>query len=375
MNLNHEIEKYGKELFGLPTTSFREMHIQQWVQNFCLKNKIDHHFDSWGNIWVGTKSKKLPQGEKIVFVAHMDHPGFHITKNLGKNLWQAQWFGGGPRAHLKNAPVYIANYKKLLTQGTIQNFKFNKEKGRVETLTIKTKKDVDLKNCFGSFDYPGFIKKGSRIYTKSADDLGGVLMTLILAKLLKKESKNTRQSFLGLLTRAEEVGFQGALAAIHLKNIPRNYKFISIETSNYVGRAQMGGGPVIRVGDRATVFDPEISLLIKTLAIDLKKKVKSFNFQVKLLDGGACEATPFNVFGYKAGGIAVPLGGYHNEQENGRPGPEFIDINDMRNLILLGQTVVKNFSKKNLWTKKMRTRLSQSFKNSIPLFKGEGHLK
>ena len=96
-----------------------------------LKNKIYHHFDSWGNIWVGTKSKKLPKGEKIVFVAHMDHPGFHITKKLGKNLWQAQWFGGGPRAHLKNAPVYIANFKKLLTQGKIKDFNFNKEKGRL----------------------------------------------------------------------------------------------------------------------------------------------------------------------------------------------------------------------------------------------------
>ena len=369
MNLNQEIEKYGKELLSLPTTSFREMHVQRWAQNFCIQNKIDCCLDSWGNMWVGTKSAKLPKGEKIVFVAHMDHPGFHITKKLGKNLWQATWFGGGPRAHLKNAPVYIADSKKLLTQGKIQDFNYNKEKGRLETLTIKTKSTQDLKNGFGSFDYPGFRKKGSLIYTKSADDLGGVLMTLILAKLLKKESKTVKNSFLGLLTRAEEVGFQGALGAIHLKNIPRNYKFISIETSNYVGRARMGGGPVIRVGDRATVFDPEISLLIKTLAIDLKKKNKNFVFQVKLLDGGACEATPFNVFGYKASGIAVPLGGYHNEQENGRPGPEFIDLNDMRNLILLGQTVVKNFSKKNLWTGKMRARLSQSFKNSIPLLK------
>ena len=65
-----------------------------------------------------------------------------------------------------------------------------------------------MKNGFGSFDYPGFRKKGSRIYTKSADDLGGVLMTLILAKLLKKQSKKTGKSFLGLITRAEEVGFQ-----------------------------------------------------------------------------------------------------------------------------------------------------------------------
>ena len=369
MSLNYEIEKYGKELLSLPTTSFREMHVQKWVQNFCIQNKIDYSLDSWGNIWVGTKSKKPPKGEKIVFVAHMDHPGFHITKKLGKNLWQARWFGGGPRAYLKNAPVYIANSKKILAYGKIKDFKFNKEKGRMEFITIKTNSLHNLTHGFGSFDYPGFKKKGSLIYTKSADDLGGVLMTLILAKLLKKESKKTKNSFLGLLTRAEEVGFQGALAAIHLKNIPRNYKFISIETSNYVGRAKMGGGPVIRIGDKATVFDPEISLLIKTLAIDLKKKNKNFSFQVKLLDGGACEATPFNVFGYKASGIAVPLGGYHNEQENGRPGPEFIDINDMRNLILLGQTVVKNFSKKNFWTQKMRARLSHSFKNSIPLLK------
>jgi hypothetical protein len=30
------------------------------------------------------------------------------------------------------------------------------------------------------------------------------------------------------------------------------------------------------------------------------------------MDGGSCEATPFCSAGYRAGGVAVPLGNYHN---------------------------------------------------------------
>ena len=53
------------------------------------------------------------------------------------------------------------------------------------------------------------------------------------------------------------------------------------------------------------------------------------------MNGGTCEATPFNLHGVRASGVAVPLGNYHNERANGKPGPEFIDIRDVETAVAL----------------------------------------
>jgi endoglucanase len=54
-----------------------------------------------------------------------------------------------------------------------------------------------------------------------------------------------------------------------------------------------------------------------------------FRYQRKLMDGGACEATAFCASGYRASGLAVPLGNYHNAGDAG-PGiePETVMVSD-----------------------------------------------
>ncbi|HUF32317.1 MAG TPA: hypothetical protein VMN58_03795, partial [Acidimicrobiales bacterium] len=39
--------------------------------------------------------------------------------------------------------------------------------------------------------------------------------------------------------------------------------------------------------------------------------------QRKLMDGGSCEATAFAAAGYRASGLALPLGNYHNGADEG----------------------------------------------------------
>ena len=57
-----------------------------------------------------------------------------------------------------------------------------------------------------------------------------------------------------LFTRAEEVGFVGALAAARLKTIPQRCFVVAMETSTQLPHAKMGDGPILRVGDRASTF-------------------------------------------------------------------------------------------------------------------------
>jgi len=89
-----------------------------------------------------------------------------------------------------------------------------------------------------------------------------------------------------VFTRAEEVGWLGAW---HLGNnwpFGDGSVFLSIETSRPVNGADFNNGPVVRVGDRLSVFDSEaVAVLMRTAS------EQGIRVQRCLLDKGACEAT------------------------------------------------------------------------------------
>ena len=131
-------------------------------------------------------------------------------------------------------------------------------------------------------------------------------------------------------TRAEEVGFLGAW---HLgKHWPFGEKsvFISLENSRPVNGAEIGDGPIVRVGDRLSVFDHEIiSLLMRTAS------EQGIRVQRCLLDAGACEATALQACGIRSGGISLPLGNYHNMDDDENIVPEYVMLDDLKALVNL----------------------------------------
>ena len=52
-----------------------------------------------------------------------------------------------------------------------------------------------------------------------------------------------------------------------------------------------------------------------------------------LMDGGSCEATAYAAFGYRTGGLCLPLGNYHNIGANGRARAEYVSVSDLENLL------------------------------------------
>jgi endoglucanase len=214
-----------------------------------------------------------------------------------------------------------------------------------------------------------------RLYTKAADDLVGCFAIVSTAldlfsggkkKGSKKKAKNT--NFLGLLTRAEEVGFIGAIAHFDLgwlKGSKRTLMAVSLETSRTLPGAEIGKGPVVRLGDRYTVFDPG-KLRVFT---ELAEKTLPGRHQRRIMDGGSCEATAATVFGVPSIGISVPLGNYHNQCFEGGPdsraalgpAPEFVHLDDVQGLLELCKAILKP---KLPWNKPWDKR-QQDFKKSI----------
>jgi endoglucanase len=191
----------------------------------------------------------------------------------------------------------------------------------------------------------------------------------MLDELQRKPSK-PRAGVAVLLTRAEEDGFIGAIAAAREpKLLRRDDLVISIETSAIQPYAQQGDGVIIRVGDRISVFDSALTFFISQQAEQLAKRDKSFKFQRALMPGGACEATAFDVFDFRAAAMCVPLGNYHNmDRQKKKIGPEFIDMNDWKNMLKLFLAVAENVHRFDAALTPLKRRLVKRFDQLKKLF-------
>jgi endoglucanase len=98
---------------------------------------------------------------------------------------------------------------------------------------------------------------------------------------------------------------------------------LSIETSRELPGARPGRGPVIRLGDKACLFDPNATALLDEAA---KRAGKAQRIR---LTGGTCEATAYQTYGYEAGGVAIPLVNYHNGWGAKMIGPEKVRLEDV----------------------------------------------
>ena len=160
------------------------------------------------------------------------------------------------------------------------------------------------------WDFGGPTVRGNRIHARACDDLAGAAAMLCAMDELARKRESCDAYF--LFSRAEEVGFIGAIAACRLKTIPQKCFVVAMETSSERADAKMGDGPILRVGDRATTFTHEATAHCHRIARELERSDRRFKYQRKLMDGGTCESSAYCRLGYEATGLCVALGNYHN---------------------------------------------------------------
>jgi len=227
-------------------------------------------------------------------------------------------------------------------------------------------------SLYGGFQFRKPVwKSGSRLYTKAADDLIGVFCIVATAlEVFNKRGGKSRPPFIGLLTRAEEVGLVGAVGHFELGWLQRARRpvvCVSLEASRTLPGAEVGKGPIVRLGDRRTPFDAAYSQMLTELA----DKVLPKQYQRRIMDGGSCEGSAATAYGFPTIALAVPLGNYHNQGLEGGPdcrghlgpAPEFVHVDDIEGqrklcVALMGE----NLPWLDPW-RKVRTRLKQHFRD------------
>ena len=345
------------ELLRQPTAPFREQQVRAFAETALAKWEIPHCRDPHGNLLVGVDGpddyrrllRTRSDDPVRLFIAHMDHPGFHADRWLDPRRLAIRWYGGSPVKHLAGAKVWLSAGAGYIAEGRLRNVKLHPQGYALQFAEVRLEDDrlfrtsPAARHLYGGFMFRAPVwLSGQRIYTKAADDLVGVFAILQTAHALYRQRGAQRPPFIGLLTRAEEVGFVGAVAHLELGWAAARHRplvAVSLEASRTLPGARVGKGPVVRLGDRRTVFDADGMQLLSELA----ERVLPKAYQRRIMDGGACEATATTAFRIPTIGLTVPLGNYHNQGLEGGadcprplgPAPEFVHLDDVQGLLLL----------------------------------------
>lgn len=319
-------EKYFKileDVLTLPTAPLYEDKVVEYILKFASTRNIPFQKDIYGNLIF--EYHKGPIRPALGFLAHMDHPGFEFCC-FDKDVARLRFLGGAacPKPgdnllyYLKNSDTPEAKLKVV--------DHIHPEESKRPTHVIVEKDDVLNSKGFAVQDVTPFLKSEDLIHSRSVDDLAGCAALLALLDLLYEKKPDTNIYI--IFTRAEELGFVGSCGIAMAHILPKTLPIICLEASKKLPTAIQGEGVVIRVGDRFSVFDPEITSFLMLIARQLKEENENFKFQRAILDGGTCEASLFYTFGYKTSGLALPLGCYHNNGDDGNIAPENIHLDD-----------------------------------------------
>ncbi len=320
------------EALSLPTAPFAEGAVLAYVERFCGSRRgLRLKRDQAGNLLVHLRRGRRV-GRPVCLTAHLDHPGFVADRMLGAKRLRAHWRGGVRPEYFKNSRVrFFADGR--WTRATVRSVRLSGEGAarRVADAVVDVHEPVPC-GAPGMWDLPDGRIRGRRIVSRACDDLAGVAAMLCAIEEIHRRRVDAEAYF--LFTRAEEVGFVGALAACRLKTIPRGCVVVAVETSPELPSARIGDGPIMRIGDKASVFHPAASAWCNGIAADLAKRDKSFTYQRKLMDGGTCESTAYCQFGYEATGVCLALGNYHNmDTKRRRLAAEYVDLADFASLV------------------------------------------
>ncbi len=352
-------QRWLTELTQVPTAAGHEDRVVAWLTEwFDERPELELARDIHGNLTLSLRG--VSQSERpLYFTAHMDHPAFiveaveedHVVLSFRGGV-MADYF---PDAHLEawppgadtpipgvltrvleekvnNFPAYAAQFDAAVPAGSIVRWRFD----AAEVI------ETDGHPC---------------LHTDACDDLAA--LAAALAAMDELRLRMVEGEAVGdvrlLLTRAEEIGFIGAIGACKAGTIPRGARVLALENSRAFADSPIGGGPIVRVGDRISVFTPQVTADVARIAeaiggpalpkaSEKHDASKAWRWQRKLMAGGACEASVFCASGLAATCVCLPLGNYHNmadlaEVQAGaftgtpRVGREYIALSDFHGLV------------------------------------------
>jgi len=329
--------EHVRTLLETPTAPYAEDHMLAAVRRVAASiGGLELRADEHQNLIVRWPGRgRAPRHGTLAFSAHLDHPGFLYHgrqggRRGGKHV--LEFHGGVPVAYLKDAPVRLFELASGRACATARVAAVE-TRGDLVLCTLADVRGRPHARSFGMFDLTPGAVRGRRLHARVCDDLMGA--AAILTALALHARARHPAPLVGLFTRAEETGFVGCLGLVRSRALPRDLAVVGLECSPKRASARVGLGPVVRVGDRLTTFQPWITERLQEAVDELRAAHPDFRSQRALMDGGSCESTAYNHAGVPAGALCLALGNYHNCGPRGRIAPEYVDWDDHEGLVAL----------------------------------------
>ncbi|MEM1330253.1 MAG: hypothetical protein AAGG07_06815 [Planctomycetota bacterium] len=336
------------ELTQLPTAAGREDRVIAWIERWVSERpSLEIARDGSGNLYIAPREGwGREDGGPLYVTAHLDHPAFVVEAIEGDEINEAgreailEFRGGVMDAYFEDARVELVRSDESRTPATLIRKLETPEAGAGES-----QKKAGFKRYRARLDdgettegvsvgdvaiwaFPRAEIVDGLLHTNACDDLAAVAaaFSALDATLRAHERGDSVGEMRVLLTRAEEIGFVGAIGACREGMIPSDARLIALENSRSFAESPIGGGPIVRVGDKVSVFDTELTGAVAKRAEQLassgqhelnvdKTEAPKWKWQRKLMPGGACEASAFCTYGFSATCVCLPLGNYHNMGE------------------------------------------------------------
>ncbi len=343
---------------GIPTAAGLEQRVIAFIEGWCFVRsaRVRLRRDDGGNLLI-TRTD-APRGVRPLLVtAHLDHPAFVVRRRVDARTLELEFRGGVHDPYFAGARISVVDGADGEHAARITSMDAKaKPYKRVTARLAKPAPSVAVGDIARWHLPRPRVTKGL-LHTHACDDLAAVAAALAAFDRLLGQRK---AAHVGLLfTRAEEVGFVGAIHAARNGFVPRNARLICLENSrSFPHDSPIGAGAILRVGDRLSVFSPVLTNALGDLYAKVRTKDPSFRFQRKLMPGGACEATAFATHGFESTCLCLPLGNYHNMADidgvvagkaKARVGPEFVSMADFESLVRMIEVAATGLTDRDGW--------------------------
>ena len=323
--LDEELYQALMAVAACPTAPCHEGHVRA-----CLLAKladlphVTTRVDDFGNLHACYDYDAAGR-EPFRLVAHMDHPAFVVHRDGAAE--ELRFAGGVDEKYFAGHGIIFHHEAspKPLGRAVITGTAFSEDLARVAI-----DRAIPPEATFATWDLPKARCTKKLFVSPACDDL--VEVSIVLALLRRMALGGAKGCVHALFTRAEEIGFAGALAAFKAKPPLAAIPTLSLEASRARGFARVEGGPVVRVGDRLSIFDSRITHWLETAFRDLKTAKPATIYQRLLMGGGTCEASVFHRAGLPTGALCVALNHYHNMGPGTALRAESISLRDCQGL-------------------------------------------
>jgi endoglucanase len=324
--LDEELYQAGMAIAACPTAAGHEGHVRACLlERLAGLAHVTTRLDEFGNLHASYEHAARGSREAFRVVAHMDHPAFVVARTRGAT--ELHFAGGVDESYFagKSITFHSEETKCPLGRAAITGTDFADDHKRVLILG-----SIPAAATFAVWTLPHARCTKRRFISPACDDLAQV--ATVLALLRRLSQTKAKAAVHAIFTRAEEIGFAGALAALKSHTPLAPMPTLSLETSKARGFARIEAGPVVRVGDRLSIFDSRITHWLETAFRDRQAAQPGAAYQRLLMGGGTCEASVFQRAGLPTGALCVALDHYHNMGPGTAIRAESISLRDWQGL-------------------------------------------